>query len=141
MKNQNLIIVVLFMAILGAIVYLFKDQIGKLFKPKDTAPGALNFDQLLNNTGNTPTQYVPTVEVPQITTLNQNLLLKKGMKNDEVKYLQNMINGVLSLMGKTPLVVDGSFGPKTENALNFLIQKKEITIAAAATFLFLKLGK
>lgn len=43
--------------------------------------------------------------------------LAKGANSDAVAWIQLALNAFLSTMGSTQLVVDGAFGPKTEDAL------------------------
>lgn len=56
--------------------------------------------------------------------LDGNLLLKSGSRGPEVKYLQAWLN---AKGGK--LVVDGIFGPNTENALLSIKGKSEIKLS------------
>jgi hypothetical protein len=53
--------------------------------------------------------------------------LKNGRKNSTVGSLQSLLNTALSCSGKTLLVVDDSFGSKTENALKSLTGKTSIS--------------
>jgi hypothetical protein len=52
--------------------------------------------------------------------------LKKGSKNSTVGSLQSILNTALTCKGKALLVVDNSFGAKTETALFELTGKKSI---------------
>lgn len=53
-----------------------------------------------------------------LPSLGPNATLKSGTKAQEVKYVQDYYNTqVASPLGKTKLVVDGIFGPKTQAAV------------------------
>lgn len=53
--------------------------------------------------------------------------LRNGSKNSTVGSLQSLLNTALSCSGKTLLVVDNSFGSKTETALSSLTGKTSIS--------------
>jgi hypothetical protein len=56
--------------------------------------------------------------------------LRNGSKNSTVGSLQSLLNTALSCSGKTLLVVDNSFGSKTETALSSLTGKTSISNSA-----------
>lgn len=139
MKPQNILIVFVFAAI-GLCIFLFKDKIMDMLKPKNTA----NSD---NKNTETNVNVVKEIaeknneDSPTIADLDKDKLLKRSSNNNEVKHLQTLINVILKAKGKTLLVADGIFGIKTENALNLLIKKKQTTISQFATIMVQTKGK
>lgn len=111
-KGNGLLIVVLLIIITGVIIYFYKQK----NQPNALAPS------IATNVSSTP---VTT------TYVDENTILKKGMKNNEVGKLQSLINKVNTSVGLPLLVVDNSFGSKTEDALHKLTGKKEISYAQA----------
>jgi hypothetical protein len=147
MKKHTPIIVIFIFAAIGLVIYLFKDKITSWFKPKaagDTPPATqvikeYHTETIYNNGGGGGGNN--DNEVPPITDLDKDKVLKRGSKNDEVKHLQSLINTVLKAKKKVLLTADGSFGPKTENALYFLIKKKQTTLSQFATIMVQTKGK
>jgi hypothetical protein len=144
MKNKTPIIIVFIFAIIALMIYLFKDKLATFFSPKAPAPVPTSTGS--NNTTTTIIKYEKDPnegidDVPAITDLDLNLLLKKGSKGPEVKKLQSMINQVLKFKKKKAISTDGSFGPNTENALYFLIKNKQTTISNFSTIMVKSGGK
>lgn len=135
MKKGFLLFVLTF-SIFGLLFFLFKGKLYSLFMPKGAkaaSPGAEN----------TQVVYVPSPgkqnqnDAPEVDywSLNTTRMLKRGISGNEVIQLQQMINEALKLKKLPPLVVDGSFGSKTEGALKKLTGKIQITLAEASTML------
>lgn len=60
--------------------------------------------------------------------LNYDAMLQNGSRGAEVAELQKLLN---NKQKTNPLVVDGIFGPKTENKLYSLIKHRSITLREA----------
>ena len=142
MKNKGAIIAIFAFAAIGLTIFLLKDKIANWFKPTPTADTAGN-GNASDKTTETIIKYVkdPLSDIPPISELDKDKVLKKGSKGNEVKQLQAMINQFLKVLKKTPIVVDGAFGTKSETALYFLIQKKQTTLSQFATLMIDKLKK
>lgn len=139
MKKIGFIFFIITIVIGGLLIYLFKDKIfpdKKTEKPKDKAPDVIPIgkkDAIIKEEDNNT--------LPTPIALDKNKLLKRGVKGAEVERLQEMINKTLSALGKKLLVVDGAFGPKTEEALYFLIKTRSTTLAQFATIIIDKIKK
>lgn len=141
MKKIGFIFFLITIAIGGLLIYLFKDKIflDKTEKPKDKDPDVIPIgkkDATIKEVDNDNND-----TLPKHITLDKNKLLKRGVKGAEVERLQEMINKTLSALGKKLLVVDGAFGPKTEEALYFLIKTRSTTLAQFATIIIDKIKK
>lgn len=139
MKPQNILIVFVFAAI-GLCIFLFKDKIMGMLKPNGNSDNN-------NNTGTNKETVIEKIiykdnpDVPNIIDIDKDLLLKKGSKGNEVKYLQGLINQALKVKKKSLLVAYGSFGQKTENALFFLIKQKQASVSKFVTVMIQTYGK
>lgn len=143
MKNKGAIIAIFVFAAIGLTLFLLKDKIANWFKPTPTSDTGGNGNASDKTTTETIIKYVkdPLSDIPPINELDKDKVLKKGSKGNEVKQLQAMINQCLKVLKKTPIVVDGAFGAKSETALYFLIQKKQTTLSQFATLMIDKLKK
>lgn len=61
------------------------------------------------------------------TTVNQNFPLKRGSVGQRVETLQSFLNSRINGTGLQPLVVDGIFGAKTEQALYAIKGVKQVS--------------
>lgn len=137
--KKPVIITLVFVAI-GMLIYLFKDKVLSMFKPKAPAPEPTQ-SSTENNTTTTIIKYEqdPNIGLEIPIALNVNLTLKKGSKNAEVKQLQSMMNQALKLLKYKAIGVDGSFGSQTENALYLLTKTKQTTLSKFATAMVSKM--
>lgn len=103
------IIIFLAIVLLAFLIYRFMPAKTDTSKTTPTAPGA------------------PAAPV-NVSTLDNNKLLKRGMSGAEVTQLQKM----LKEKGQS-VTVDGQFGPQTEAALLAVSGKTQITLAEMAT--------
>ena len=69
---------------------------------------------------------VPDIHNNQVNVPSSDFPLQKGSRNNTVGALQTLLNSELSSQGKTLLVVDNNFGPKTEAALSSIYGKSSI---------------
>lgn len=142
MKNIGFIFFIITVAVGGLLIYLFKDKIfpdKKTEKQNDKAPDVIPIGKK-----DTPAKDVVNDNsdpIPTPTALDKNKLLKRGVKGAEVERLQEMINKALAGLGKKLLVTDGAFGPKTEEALYYLIKTRTTTLAQFATKIIDKIKK
>lgn len=142
MKNIGFIFFIITIAVGGLLIYLFKDKIfptAKAEKNNDKAPDVIPIGKK-----DTPIKEVDNDNdepLPRPIALDKNKLLKRGVKGAEVKRLQEMINKALGGLGKKLLSTDGAFGPKTEEALYYLIKTRTTTLAQFATKIIDKIKK
>ena len=109
---------------LGAIAYIYKDNIMTLFQPKklvDQGDGDEDPKKLTGvKTDGTP--LVPTKDNKKQDDYNKkvaelDIKLKKGDKGDLVKRMQFIIREILPLNNLKTIAADGDFGQETDQAL------------------------
>ena len=103
---------------LGAIAYIYKDNIMTLFQPKklvdqgdgdeDPKKPPVVIDG--GSGGGTPDQ-------PKQPVIDLDTKIIKGQKNDNVKKIQFIIREIQGLLGKKQIKADGDFGKNTDLAL------------------------
>ena len=86
-------------------------------------PTADTTDEMSSSTNESTTTTTPSSNT---TTSNESFPLKKGSKGSKVSKLQEGLNHYITLgrIVSAKLIVDGSFGSKTENALLLLTGMK-----------------
>ena len=142
MKSKTSLIVIFIFTAVGLLIYLLKDKIVNWFKPKTNNEGSTDIIKGYHNeTVSNDDEDDNITEIPPIADLDKYKILKRGGNNKEVKYLQNLMNKVLTVKKKVLLVEDGAFGVKTETALFYLIKKKQTTLAEFSTIMVQTKGK
>lgn len=121
MKASHIIIAILILSGAGLVFFSFKDKLfgkSKTPTPPDTAP-----------------------DLPPTPGIDHTRTLARGSKGEEVIHLQSLLNKVLTKRKITPLVVDGIFGPFTENALLSVLGVKSTNLISASEKILTELSK
>jgi hypothetical protein len=147
-KKIDYTIWVLGAAAVGLLGYVFKDDIKKLFAPKDDTT-----NDTTDETTEEPVKEIVVTNGGVITTsggvttglsgmgtpkdrLNLNQNLKKGDKGQEVAKLQQILNRIAKITGSIQVTEDGVFGSGTEARLNKVTGNNKINLYKAYIILF-----
>jgi hypothetical protein len=110
----------------GLLAWAFKDDIKKLFAPKDTTNDTQTnenvvIEQIVTPAGVTPIATTVTNKLSPLGTskdnLNMDVYLKKGDRGQEVAKLQQILNRIAKITGKAKVTEDGILGMGTEGRL------------------------
>ena len=135
-------------AAVGLLGYVFKDDIKKLFAPKDDTS-----NDTTDETTEEPVKEIVVTNGGVITTsggvttglsgmgtpkdrLNLNQNLKKGDKGQEIAKLQQILNRIAKITGSIQVTEDGVFGSGTEARLNKVTGNNKINLYKAYIILF-----
>lgn len=134
--KKGFLLFLLAISVIGLLIFIFKGKLYSLLMPKGAqaaAPASEPGQVVYVSSPGKQNQSTP----PEVDywSLDTNRLLKRGVSGNEVIQLQQMINEALKLKKIPQLLVDGSFGSKTENALKSLTGKIQITLAQASSML------
>jgi peptidoglycan hydrolase-like protein with peptidoglycan-binding domain len=131
---------------LAAIGFIFKDDIKKLFEPKDTTTDETEEEKTpVIETVVTPagvitqtqgiTKGLSGIGTPK-DRLNINQTLRPGDTGQEIAKLQQILNRIAKIYGTATIKEDGNFGSGTESKLTKIYGAPNINLFKAYTMLF-----
>lgn len=138
--------IVLGVTAVGLLAWAFKDDIKKLFAPKDTTTDDTEqsetpvIETIVTNSGVgvSPagiTQGLSGMGTPK-DRLNLNQSLKNGDRGQEVAKLQQILNRIAKIYGTQTIAEDGNFGPGTQSKLTKIYGAGSINLFKAYAMLF-----